>query len=67
MTHLQQATITGQEHILNHVHVERMELRNLIVNTLVARVHAMSLKMFVISTVAVIRIVLIMLSVDLKH
>ena len=67
MIHLQQATITGQEHILNHVYVERMELRNLVVNTLVARVHAMPLKMFVITTVAVIRTVLIILSVDLKH
>ncbi len=67
MIHLQQATMTGQEHILNHVHVERMELQNLIVNTLVARVHAISLKMFVITTVAVIWTVLIMPSVDLKH
>jgi hypothetical protein len=67
MIHLQQVPITGQEHILNHVHVEKMELRNLIVNTLVARVHAMSLQMFVITIVVVIQTVLMMLLVDLKH
>ena len=67
MTHPRAAATSGHGRIPSRVHAGRMELLDIIVNTLVAPVHVMLLPMFVTTIVAVIRTAPIARLVDLSH